>query len=186
VLVDETATAPATDAELNGWLDRHPGSFRGEPKLAFRQVYLRSDRHGAAARTGADKLLARLRTAGPDVAIERLGDASMLPAEQPLEPARDVVRTFGEDFAREVLAVDPGQWAGPIESPFGLHLVLVRERVAGAKPTPEEVRPLIEREVQADRRHAQVQALYDRLLAKYAVTVEMPGAAPAADARAAR
>jgi hypothetical protein len=186
LLVDEPGSAPATDAELNAWLDRHADAFRVEPRVAFRQVYVRPDRHGAAVRADAEKLLARLRVAGPDAAIGQMGDASMLPAEQPLEPVREVSRTFGEDFSRELLAVEPGQWSGPIESPYGLHLVLVRERVAGGRPALSEVRPMIEREVQAERRTAQVQALYDRLLARYAVTIEAANAASGRNAKAAK
>jgi hypothetical protein len=181
---DDSGSAPATDAELSAWLQRHPDAFPGEARVAFRQVYLRPDRHGTSLRTDAEKLLAKLRAAGPDAAIEKVGDASMLPAEQPLEPVRDVARTFGEDFARDVQAIEPGQWAGPIESPYGLHLVLVRERVAGAAPPLSEVRPAIEREVQIEKRNAQVQALYDRWLAKYVVTIEKPGADPSANAKA--
>ena len=37
-----------------------------------------------------------------------------------------------------------------------------------------EVRPLVERELLAERRRTQLQALYERLLAKYTVTIEMP------------
>jgi hypothetical protein len=184
LLADDTGSAPATDAELNAWLDRHPDAFRTEPRVAFRQVYVRPDRHGGSARADAEKLLVKLRAAGADVDIEKLGDASMLAAEQPLEPEREVARAFGEDFARDLRAIAPGEWAGPIESPFGLHLVFVRERVAGAKPPLSEIRPAIERDVQAERRTAQVQALYDRWLAKYVVTVEKPGAATATDAKA--
>jgi hypothetical protein len=184
LMVDESGLTPATDAELSAWLDRHSDSFRVDPRVAFRQVYVRPDRHGTAARADADKLLAKLRAAGPDAAIEQMGDASMLPAEQPLETARDVARTFGEEFTRDLLAAPPGQWTGPIESPYGLHLVLVRERVAGEKPSLAEVRPAIEREVQAERRSAQMQALYDRLLAKYAITIDKPAAAPAAGGKA--
>jgi parvulin-like peptidyl-prolyl isomerase len=137
-------------------------------------------------RADAEKLLAKLRAAGPDAAIEKMGDASMLPAEQPLEPVREVARAFGEDFARDLLASEPGHWTGPLQSPFGLHLVLVRERVAGAPPALSEIRPAIEREVQAERRNAQVQALYDRWLAKYVVTIQKPGAEPAPHAKPAK
>jgi hypothetical protein len=186
LLAEDTGSAPATDAELSAWLQRHPDSFRSEPRVAFRQVYLRPDRHGASMRADAEKLLAKLRAAGPDAAIEKLGDASMLPAEQSLEPVREVARTFGEEFARDVMAAEPGQWFGPIESPYGLHVVLVRERAAGAAPVLSEVRPAIEREVQSERRNAQVQALYDRWLAKYVVTIQKPGAEPAANAKAAK
>jgi hypothetical protein len=181
LLVEEAGSAPPTEAELQAWLDQHADAFRIEPKVAFRQVYLSPDRHGKALRADAETLLARLRAPGGENAALRAGDATMLPAEQPLEPLREVSRTFGEDFAQDLLKVEPGQWAGPIESPFGLHLVLVTERVAGAAPALSEIRPLVEREVLAERRKADLRSLYDRLLAKYTVEIEKPKAV-AADA----
>ncbi len=36
------------------------------------------------------------------------------------------------------------------------------------------VRPLVEREVLAERRKAELQALYERLLAKYSVGIDLP------------
>jgi hypothetical protein len=186
LLVDDAAAAPPTDAVLQAWLEKHPETFRVEPQLAFRQVLLRPERRGASAAVDATKLLDKLRAAGPEAAIQNLGDASMLPTETPLEPLREVARTFGQDFADALLKLAPGQWSGPVESSFGLHLVLVRERTNGAAAEFGAVRPLVEREVLAERRKAELQALYERLLAKYSVRIDMP-VAPAAvgDARGA-
>jgi parvulin-like peptidyl-prolyl isomerase len=72
------------------------------------------------------------------------------------------------------MKVAPGQWSGPVASSFGLHLVLVRQRTEGAAADLATVRPLVEREVLAERRKAEMQALYERLLAKYSVSIESP------------
>jgi hypothetical protein len=180
LLVDDASAAPATDADLLAWLDRHPGAFKVEPRVAFRQVFVRPDRRGTPARAYAQALLARLRAAGPDAAIARLGDVSMLPAESPMAPLAEAERAFGKDFADDLMQVDPGQWNGPVESSFGLHLVFVTERTNGVKADLAAVRPLIERELQSERRAAALQALYDRLLAKYIVTIEKPSLKAAA------
>ena len=180
LLVDDAAAAPPTDAELKAWLDRNPESFRIEPTLAFRQVLLRPERRGASMMADATKLLARLHASGPDVATQDLGDASMLPAETPLQPLREVAISFGQDFADALMKLAPGQWSGPVESSFGLHLVLVRERTDGAAADLATVRPLVEREVLAERRKAELQALYERMLAKYAVSIESPKSPTAA------
>lgn len=181
---DEASANPPSDAELQAWWDAHPESFRAEPQLAFRQVYVSPERRGARAAADAKALLARLQKAGPETAIDALGDASMLPAEQLLAPLREAERSFGSDFAQALLAVEPGRWAGPLESAYGLHLVLVRERVAAVQPTLAEIRPLVEREALADRRRRELDGLYERLLKEYSVTIEMPKpdppAAPAA------
>jgi hypothetical protein len=171
---DAVDTAPPTDAELLEWLDTHPEAFRPEPQLSFRQVYLSAERRGESAAADAERLLARLRAAGPSAAIDRLGDPSLLPAEGPLAPLREVARSFGDAFAKSLVAVEPGQWTGPLESPYGLHLVLVRERLAPAEPALAEIRPLVEREVVAERRRRSLDELYEKLLDRYTVTIEKP------------
>ncbi|MGA8032750.1 MAG: peptidylprolyl isomerase [Casimicrobiaceae bacterium] len=172
LLVEEAGSAPPTDKELQAWLDKHPDTFRVDPRVAFRQVYLSPNHRGTSLQADAEKVLAKLRVAGPEAAIDRVGDSTMLPAEQPLEPLREISRTYGEDFAQDLLKIEPGQWIGPVASPFGLHLVLVRERVPGVAPPLAGIRPFVEREVLAERRKADLRSLYDRLLAKYTVEIE--------------
>jgi len=183
-VVEDTATLqPPTDAEALAWLDAHPDAFGAEPRISFRQVFVSPQRRGARVRDDAAKLLARLRAAGPEAATDPLGDPTMLPPEQPLGPLREVARIFGSDFASEVAAIEPGQWTGPVESPFGLHLVLVREKAAPSRPDLAAVRPMVEREILAERKKKELNALYERMLAKY--RVEIGRTAPAATRAAA-
>lgn len=184
LLVDDAATAPPTDAELQAWLARHPEAFRVEPKLAFKQVLLRGDLRGASATADAAQLLGKLRTAGPEADTSKLGDASMLPSDVPLQPLRDVANTFGQEFADALLKLEPGQWSGPVASSFGLHLVWLGERTPGGAAEFAVVRPSIERELLSEQRQAALQALYERLLAKYSVSIDMPAASAAAPAAA--
>jgi parvulin-like peptidyl-prolyl isomerase len=171
---DAVDQAPPTDAELQAWLDRHEDAFRAESRVAMRQVYVSTERRGTSAHGDAERLLARLRSAGPAAKADALGDASMLPRDLALGPLSDVGRAFGSEFAARVDALAPGRWSGPIESPYGLHLVLVTERMAPTRPALADVRPLAEREYLAERRKAQLQALYERLVQKYTVSIEMP------------
>ena len=55
-------------------------------------------------------------------------------------PQSDVARTFGEGFAKQLFAVEPGRWQGPIPSSFGVHFVFVDERSEG-KPAAARCRP---------------------------------------------
>lgn len=179
-LVEDAASAtPPTDAELQLYLDAHPDSFRQEPQASFRQVFIDASRgDDPQARAGA--LLKRLSVAGPEADVGGLGDSIMLDAELPLARESDIARLFGQDFAAKVVAIEPGSWQGPVESGYGLHLVLVRERVAGRVPSLDEVRPLVERELLGQRRREQLAAMYDELLQKYSVTIDGVTARPGA------
>jgi hypothetical protein len=173
---DSTEANPPTEDELKAWLAQHADEYRTEPRLAFRQVFVSRERRGAAADADAAAILKRLVAAGPSVRIDQIGDATMLPAEFELAPLRDVERTFGADFAKELDTIAPDTWSGPVRSGYGLHLVLVRKRVEGGLPAFEALRPIALREVVAERRKRQLAALYDGLLQKYTVVVERPAA----------
>ena len=169
---DAINATPPTDTELQAWLDQNPDAFRSEPQVSYRQVYLNPEKRGTTVLTEAEQLLVQLRSQGPDIATEQLGDASMLPAERPLEPMREVARSFGREFAQELLNAEPGQWTGPLESAYGLHLVFVREKVDGNLPQLGEIRPIVEREFLAERRKKELNKMYERMLQSYRVTVK--------------
>lgn len=178
---DAVEQAPPGEADLQAWLAAHPDALRGEPRLALRQVFLGPSGPGAAA--AAERLLARLRAAGPKADTAGLGAPTTLPPELPPGPAREVALTFGEGFARAVEAAPTGEWTGPLTSTYGLHLVLVTERGDGAAAGLEAVRPLVLREVIAERRRQALAAMYQRLLDRTTVVIERPAAPSAEGAR---
>jgi PPIC-type PPIASE domain len=169
---DSSSTSPPTDAELQGWLDRHPEHFRAEPQVSLRQVFLNPARGQEAVKRDVKRLLAKLSLAGGGATIEGLGDRLMLPNEMTGSARGEVARVFGAGFADEVLKLEPGRWAGPIESGYGLHLVFVSRRVEGRLPSLEEIRPVVQREVLTERRTAELNAMYERLLKRYRITVQ--------------
>jgi hypothetical protein len=177
---DSIDAAPPTDAELQAWLDAHPQLFRRELQLAFRQVFLSPERRKGSLEADARKLREHLVKAGPDARIDTLGDSLMLEDEVTGATRSDVARLFGDDFANEILSIEPGRWTGPVRSGYGLHIVLVREREEGRVPALAEVRPQVEREVTAERRRRQIDEMYARLLDRYRVVIERrPETSPA-------
>jgi PPIC-type PPIASE domain len=161
-----------TDAELHTWLETHPESFRREPELAFRQVYVSEDSRGPTAEAEARRILAQLEATGPAATIDAMGDRLMVPQEITRSTRNDVARRFGEEFADALVQLEPGRWHGPIRSGYGLHLVLVGERQEGHTPALADVRPMVERELLADRRARELRAMYERLLDRYRIHIE--------------
>lgn len=174
-LVEDAAEAvPPTDAELQDWLDTHAESYLRDPQVAFRQVFLSPDARGDAVEADAQRLLQRLESQGPDADIERLGDSIMLPAEFELAPLTVASRMFGAEFAGRLDEIEPGRWAGPIPSGYGLHLVFVRERIEGRAPELDEIRDAVSRDLLTSRRKEQLETMYERLLESYDVVIDMP------------
>ena len=163
-----------TEAELQAYLDEHPGDYRLEPRFTFRQVYLNPDRRGDALDKDAARLLAELRRLEPKADTRERGDRLMIEHDFTDAGAREVAATFGESFAGRLGELAPGSWEGPIESAYGLHLVLIAERTDGRLPRLDEVKESVQRDWYNARRIEAGEKLYAELLKKYEVTVDWP------------
>jgi hypothetical protein len=175
LLVEDIAglTSP-TDEELQTYLEEHMDSFRQEPQVSFKQVYLNSDKRGAGVDEAAKKMLAELAAAGPNVDPESYSDPNMLPKGFSLSYVSDIEKLFGPSFANGILDVEPGNWGGPVMSSYGLHLVFVRERIEGRDPQLAEVRETVEREWTAKQRREFKEETYKKLRERYAIIIEEP------------
>ena len=171
---DVAAQAEPTDDELSAYLKAHPETFRVERRFTFSQVYLNPDRHGQNLARDAELLLAKLNEAGGKADVSALGDPFLLSHEFEAVPGSEVAKQFGEAFAAKLGALSPGQWQGPVESGYGVHLVFVGQRTGGRVPALEEVREAVRREwANAERLEAN-EKLYQGLLKRYTVTIERP------------
>jgi hypothetical protein len=174
---DLVAQVPPTDAELEAYLQAHPDQFRVEPRFTFRQLFLDPEKHGAHLARDAAQLLGQLNQAGGRAAESARGDPLMLEHRFDALPASEVGRQFGRAFADRLGELAPGRWQGPVESSYGMHLVLVSQRVEGRLPALAEVRDAVSREWTNARRLEESERKYADLLKRYSVIVEPPQAA---------
>jgi hypothetical protein len=165
--------APPTERDLVAYFDQHADKYRGEPAVSFEQVFFNRERRGTPAWEEAKSALSRLNAQhGSAVTPDTVGDTSLLPIEVTRSAVSDVARLFGGTFSKELVNVPLGRWAGPLESSYGLHLVLVRERVPGSLPELAQVREGVLRDLLAERRQQALDVAYAKFRARYAVVVE--------------
>jgi hypothetical protein len=182
---DLVAQAKPTDDELNAYLAAHPDLFRVQRRFTFSHVYLNPDRHGEHLARDTAALLAQLNRAGGRADVSALGDSFLLDHTFAAVPGSEVVKQFGEPFAATLDEVSPGQWHGPVQSGYGVHLVFVSERTQGRIPPLDEVRDAVGREWANARRLEANEKLYDAMLKRYAVTIERPDPVKAKEVAAA-
>jgi hypothetical protein len=163
-----------TDEQLQQLLDEHEDRFRVERRATFTQIYLSRDRRGDSLEGDARQLLERLRSESESVDVAELGDPFLLPSHHEDLREAEITSLFGPQFAVQLLTVEPGRWSGPIESGYGVHLVLVQERREGRVPELAEIRDAVSREWYAARRAASKEDFYRSLRERYEVIVKMP------------
>ncbi len=123
------------EGELDAYFAANLEFYRSKPRLAFAQIYLGE----APAAEMVSNSLGALRS-DPPADPATLGERSFLPTQLGLSPPAAVDGVFGTGFFDLVAELSPGQWAGPVVSTYGAHLVRILDTLPARTPPLEEIR----------------------------------------------
>jgi hypothetical protein len=168
---DADASEAPSQQQLLAHLQSHAAVYRLPERISLRQVLASADERGAKATADAAAFLDELRS-GADAAT--LGDASMLPPTLPLTTQQGIAILFGEEFAARVLEHGGDGWFGPVNSPFGAHLVQIVSREPARDPTPVEIHDKLRSDWIEARRRAKRAEFQASLRGRYQISVDWP------------
>ncbi len=138
------------DATLAGHLEENAERFARPAVVSFRQIGLRE---GLSQEDIAGILVTLTKGEMPDEEVI----SRLLPNIIDLATAQQVDGTFGRGFFAQITDLPKGQWAGPVQSGYGVHLIHVDVFQAASTPPLDEIRD----KVLADWRRALAQQLKD-------------------------
>jgi peptidyl-prolyl cis-trans isomerase C len=161
-------TEPAA-ADLRAYFDAHKDAYTTPDLYALRHVFFNPDRHGMALDADAQRALQRL-TRGANA--NDVGDPFMLPRELADVSRDDIARDFGSAFAEAVTSSTPGAWAGPVRSPFGVHLVKLESHSPSSAARFEDVRDRVRETFLAQKQQEANAALRVKLRQQYRIVIE--------------
>ncbi len=173
---DLAAQAQPSDEELADLLTRRADTFRTPPSISFEQVFVSGARRGADAPREAERVLASLNSGG-EADLTVIGDSSLL--DDSLRASHTVrrrgrlrrgVRPFG------VRASAPRNGAGRSARAMACTWCASACARRGALRPLDDVRALLVREHQAEKRRASIDSLYQALRDRYEIVVERPPA----------
>ena len=128
--------ADPDEATLRAYFDDNSARYSGGSVVTFEQAFFESELAARSALSSG----------------EAHGEAISLPGSLTDAPEREVRSRFGEQFTRQLAALQPGEgWQGPVQSGFGWHLVKLESR----KALPGEFEAVRER-VENDWRTAEM------------------------------
>lgn len=108
--------------ELDAYIAAHPQRYAAQTRYSFRQAYLAPSR-------SADEAARMLASLQAQPAPEQLpGDAFLLGERFQALTETEIARQLGPALARAVASAAPGEWIGPLASPYGLHLLQLERR----------------------------------------------------------
>jgi hypothetical protein len=154
--------AEPTDAELLAYMDEQSDLFREPARVSLEHVFLSRDRRPETVDEDARELLAEIgEQENPDWA--RLGDPFPLGREFQARSQRQLASSFGANFAREAFVLPEGEWAGPVSSAYGQHLVRLTDRRDSRMPELDSVRNQLRHRLLSERREESLAAMVAEL-----------------------
>lgn len=169
-----TPEAPSEE-EVEAFFALRREHYRLPAVLDFVQVYVSPDLRDEGAEQAAEELLERLRREDPEPSrLGGWGDRIMLEPVYRARSEREIVSLFGREFAAAVLEVEPGTWAGPIRSGYGLHLVKVLDRQESRLPEWTEVSARVLADMEYEARRAAKEQLFQEIAQSYQIVFDGP------------
>jgi parvulin-like peptidyl-prolyl isomerase len=169
--IDEALPSSVTDAEARAFYDANPKAFESGPRFLASHILIRVPADSSATRKAelrkeAEDLLARVNKGEDFATLARQYSQDTNSAAQ---GGRLPVFSKGQmvpAFADAVDALKPSQVSGPVETPFGLHIIQLHERLPSQTVTFELARETVVKHIQGQRRQQALQQLVGTLRAQ--------------------
>ena len=164
LLEDTRRIDPPSDAELQRWLELHQDELAEPAKTSFTQLFFSRGKRGTELGTDARAALDALNE-DPNAAVD--SDPFFRGRSFERATRAEIERAFGAGFAKSLAELPLGRWSGPVRSSYGLHLLLVGDRIAATAPKLDEVRKKVEGDwMDAERARLNEEAM-SKLRARY-------------------
>jgi hypothetical protein len=155
-----------TAGELEAYLLASEQTFRRGPRLAFEQIYL-----GETSAPESIRLSLSALQSDPLAGPSTLGEHTLLPAQLGLSPPDAIDGVFGKGFSERLTELQPGVWAGPVVSAYGVHLVRIVDSLPARTPPLEEISDAVLRDWKAAKARKIRELQYARLRERFVVEI---------------
>ncbi|MFT7218842.1 MAG: peptidyl-prolyl cis-trans isomerase C [Candidatus Azotimanducaceae bacterium] len=167
---EESLDRNVTIDEIKDYFDQHADSFEKPAVSTFTHVSLSRDKHGEALADRAIKMVSVLnKTQARFEDAAQFGDRFPYLLNYVEQSDTEIAGHFGVDMATRLgeLLPDAKRWQGPLDSPFGAHIVMLTRREPAMIPPVEEVRDRIAGILVAARAQARKQEWVDKVIDDY-------------------
>lgn len=161
-----------TDKELADYLVTHQKKFEIPGRINFVHIYFNTDSRGKQVESDALNLLDKLKQTDSIADIMTLGDPFMMGQQHAQITKYKTSRLFRKAFAKEIFSLDAGNWQGPIDSGYGLHLVRISNKTLAKPADLKLVKDKLRLEWQAEQRNIINEAFYKNLRQRYDIVIE--------------
>lgn len=176
LLQDSVAAVAIPDDEvLQAYYAANENVYTRPASYTFTHVFVDDPEHSEAGRARAETLLSQLQENEVDfMGASAYGDTFPY-LQNYVRRSRDFIRNnFNDAFADwlDTLEPDNSVWAGPVETDFGFHLVMLTDLFPAQLPPLEDVRNRVTEDYQIEQQFLSRRAAEDNLVENYELVVE--------------
>jgi peptidyl-prolyl cis-trans isomerase C len=169
-LTDDLAVAAEPkDAAVREFFENNAARYAKPAQISFRHIYFSQEKRGPNSVAAAREALAALAMGASD---ETMGDAFLHGFVFAEREAQEITSLFGDDFAAQIVTLRQGEWSGPIQSSYGLHLVRIQARGAIQPASFNAVRAKVTEDFNEERRRTANREIFQKLRERYQVSVD--------------
>jgi parvulin-like peptidyl-prolyl isomerase len=158
---------PITEEALAAEFDKRKDELRRPPRYSIEHLYFNREREAEV-----ESVIAAIQAQGLDATEAREFSSPFLPGYRFTRQSPDqLARHFGSAFVENLRATDPqpGTWRGPVRSTYGVHYVWVEDVEPSRDATLEEVRGLLQRDLESRERTQALRESIDAMRENYEV-----------------
>jgi len=169
---DVVRDQPPTDEQLQKYFAENEEEFRTPLRYTFKHVFFSGVRRNHPSADAQDALM-RISLEANDGA-EKIGDAFLGRSSATNITALSAQQEFGPQFEAALATLPVGQWAGPIDSEFGSHVVFLESRDESRIPAFDEAKASVRLEFEEKQRADANARAFDTMRKNYAVVMQTP------------
>jgi parvulin-like peptidyl-prolyl isomerase len=154
-----------TKEMLMAYYEKNKSNYKKDPSYTLRQVYFSANGRNNAQADALNALVSK--------APETLGDELLFPGEYTDASSYQIANDLGSAFAESLDSLALGQWTGPINSVFGVHIVFIKEKKEAGYYTFEEVGERVIVDYNFDASNDFKDELITSLLKNYTVVIDV-------------
>jgi hypothetical protein len=161
---------PGTD-ELQAFLDNNQDRFIDDARYSFSHIYFNPDKHGREMPAMVGEVLTQLMNNPAPADIGALGDLFMLDQEFSDNTSQQLDRLFGRSFSQQLESLKVGEWDGPVQSGYGVHLIMISNKIPSRLPELAEIEGKVARELMVQKQKEANEQVYMKMRSLYEVVV---------------
>ncbi len=175
-LAEGTGSAPTTPAEedLIGFYEQNKKGYELPAAISFTHVFHSSERHKAQVASLAAETLQQLNAAAVQFEeAAQYGDRFPYMLNYSERSQEEIEGHFGREMAEALfdLPLEPAIWQGPLQSAFGLHAVLLVNKIPAHVPPFSEIRNRVVADFQRHRGAERKQRAIEELIADFDIRI---------------